>query len=140
MPDSTSGHSCSGGSKHFHIRGKVQPPLPDPDLRLGRATQRHLAVCSGASALLDWLGFWLCEFVLDGSGCSSQLRLGRSRVVFGSESNVRNMPIDGVFKHLARPQKDFLRFFLRGFYDHLMPRGATSCPNDDTSDHEAVTG
>lgn len=46
--------------------------------------------------MLDGFHYLLCEFVLDAAGVQLvALRLGRSRVVVGSESNVGNAPVQG---------------------------------------------
>lgn len=56
----------------------------------------------GLSAFLDWFHYLLCEFMLDDDGVQLvALRLGRSGVVFGNESNLRNMPVEGGLKPLA---------------------------------------
>lgn len=104
----------------------------------------HLAVFLRASAGLDWLHHLLCEFMLDEDGVDLiALWLGRSSVVFGTDSNVQNMPIQWGLKpfgETAVPLKNFLRWDLRVLFHSLMPPAPVSAAKYDTAVWEAMIG
>lgn len=91
---------CSPEWQYFHFKaaaGIKAAAVKPPDHRAATSTSRLAAASGGGGlALLDGFHYLLCEFVLDAEGVQLvALRLGRSRVVFGSESNVGNPPVQG---------------------------------------------